>query len=120
MKIPAIGSRRWRPWGIVLSLAAASFLIHCAQPELQALAATSTAANLADANLEQISRLVQEGRIDEIAALEMPNTEMGRQLRSWTFDYVGDVRKAETLRAKHYEEAVTKAQDLLKRDHLDD
>lgn len=122
MRIPALGARRWHLRFLILPVAA--FLIHCSKPETQAPAATSptpvAAVAPAEANLEQIGRLVLEGRIDEIAALEMPNTELGRQLRSWTFDYVGEIRKAEALRVKHYDEAVAKAQDLFKRDHLDE
>lgn len=98
---------------LLLALTAAVFAVrplHAADPVRNP--PTAAALDYAD----QISRLVQNHRIDDLAKLTIPAGDaQNARLQAWTTDYVSEIQKQETQRDKLYTEAVSKAQDLLKR-----
>jgi len=67
---------------------------------------------------DQISRLVQNGKIDELSHLTIPTTSMqSSKLKDWTTEYLGQVQLQEKQRDKQYADAVSKAQEQLKAEH---
>ncbi len=68
---------------------------------------------------DQITRFVQNGKIDDLTRLNIPSGTQTNQLRDWTEEYLSQVKLQEKQRDKQYSEAVTKAQDLMKADRYD-
>jgi carboxyl-terminal processing protease len=70
---------------------------------------------------DQITRLVQNGKLDELARLNLPPASNGKisLLRDWTSGYVTTLQKQEQERDKQYGEEVAKAQEYLKADRVD-
>jgi carboxyl-terminal processing protease len=70
---------------------------------------------------DQITRLVESRKIDELAKLQIPSSNAKTsQLQTWTSSYVSAMQKQEGERDKQYAEAVNKAEDLLKREKFSD
>jgi carboxyl-terminal processing protease len=112
----------WRPAariGVAASLLlSASVMVVRPAPAQQAPAVADGAAlfDLAD----QITRLVQNGKIDDLAKLPIPDAPRAvSRLHDWTSSYVTTIQKQEQQRDKQYAEAVGKAQDLLKQEKFD-
>jgi len=68
---------------------------------------------------DQITRLVQSGKIDELSHLNIPSSTGTVKLRDWTTQYLSEVQEQEKQRDKQYSEAVAKAQDQLKQEHYE-
>ncbi len=70
---------------------------------------------------DQITRLVENGKIDELSRLKAPANASGQvaQLHDWSAAYVAVIQQQEQQRDKQYGETVTKAQDQLKLEHYD-
>ncbi len=70
---------------------------------------------------DQITRLVQNGKIDELSRLKEPENPSGQitQLHDWSAQYVAVLQQQEQQRDKQYAEAVSKAQDQLKVEHYE-
>ena len=68
---------------------------------------------------DQITRLVQNGKIDELSHLNIPATSTQvSKLKDWTSEYLGQVLLQEKQRDKQYADAVGKAQEQLKAEHF--
>jgi carboxyl-terminal processing protease len=112
-----------------ISLIAAPFLLAAAvilhPPAFsQTPAPAPVAVAQADGSLfdyaDHITRLVQNGKIDELARLEVPaRSSQVTRLHDWATEYVGDIKKQEQQRDKQYNEAITKGQDQFKLGHYD-
>src|ERR1035437_8507226 len=69
---------------------------------------------------DQITRLVESRKIDDLAKLNIPAMPgQAAKLQIWKSDYVQVIQKQEADRDKQYNEEVAKAQDLLKKDKFD-
>lgn len=69
---------------------------------------------------DQITRLVQNGKIEELSNLSIPTTtSQTAKLRDWTSEYLTQMQQQEKQREKQYAEAVSKAQEQLKAEHYD-
>jgi carboxyl-terminal processing protease len=70
---------------------------------------------------DQIARLVQTQKIDQLAQLTIPPiANQSAHLGDWTKAYVNAIQQQEAERDKQYGEAVSKAQDFMKRDKFDE
>jgi carboxyl-terminal processing protease len=70
---------------------------------------------------DQITRLVESRKIEELAKLQIPATDAKTsQLQTWASSYVSAMQRQEGERDKQYAEAVNKAEDLLKREKFSD
>src|SRR5439155_12890804 len=83
-----------------------------------------TPANPADRPLvadyaDQIYRLVQNGKVDELSHLSIPANPATNKLKDWTSEYLSQIQLQEKQRDKQYADAVTKANDELKAGHYD-
>ena len=68
---------------------------------------------------DQISRLVQNGKIDELSHLSIPATADTTKIKGWTTEYLSQVQLQEKQRDKQYADAVAKVTDELKANHFD-
>jgi len=70
---------------------------------------------------DQITRLVQNGKIDDLAKLDIPAAggQKVALLRDWKSGYVTTLQKQEQERDKQYNEKVTEAQGYLKSERYD-
>jgi carboxyl-terminal processing protease len=69
---------------------------------------------------DQITRLVQNGKIDELATLKIPDGgQKVALLRDWKSGYVTTLQKQEQERDKQYSDKVSKAQQYLKENRYD-
>lgn len=69
---------------------------------------------------DQITRLVQNGKIDELARLNIPSgNQKVTLLRDWTTGYVSTLQKQEQERDKQFGEEIAKAQEFVKADRYD-
>ena len=69
---------------------------------------------------DEISRMVQDHKLDDLAKLDVPANGETAKLEGWKNDYVSEMARSETLRSKSYAETVAKAQDFAKREKLDE
>ena len=70
---------------------------------------------------DQVTRLVESRNIDELAKLSIPSTDKATStLQTWTSSYVAEMQRQEAQRQKQYDEAVSKAENFLKRDKYDE
>ncbi|HVT82612.1 MAG TPA: hypothetical protein VHM90_18370, partial [Phycisphaerae bacterium] len=82
------------------------------------IAPEAGAAIVADSGYaQQITRLVQNGKIDELAKLSIPRETNTEKLRDWTSVYLSDMQLQERQRDKQFNDAVTKSKDELKAEH---
>lgn len=73
--------------------------------------ASGSVADIAD----QMSRMVQSRRIDELSKLPIPQENRLGKLANWRDQYVTQMARSEELRSQQYEEQVTKANDYYKK-----
>jgi carboxyl-terminal processing protease len=102
---------------LALPLVLAGSLWINARAAAPAATAPSTLFDYAD----QVSRLVQAQQIDQLAKLNIPETDPeSTKLHDWTDTYVSHLEKAESERKKEYDEAVAKADENFKQGKFDD
>src|SRR4051794_30806888 len=66
---------------------------------------------------DQVTRLVQNQKIDELAKLTIPTVDPPTtKLQEWTSAYVSSIQKQEGERDKQYAAAVNEATDYLKQE----
>ena len=102
---------------LVLPLLAATLAL----PSTQALVRgadvqVSEVADFAD----QMSRLVRDRKIAELANLSLPSNDQIAKLAAWKSTYVTEMQKSEALRQKDYEQKVSEAKESLAAGKLDD
>ncbi len=106
---------------LAASVAAASSLMLVAPArsadEVPAVKTTTASIDFA----EQISRMVQNRRLDDLAKLTIPKSDVASaQLNSWTAEYIAAVQRQEAQREKQYTEAVDKALEYSKKGKFDE
>ena len=70
---------------------------------------------------DQVSRLVQSQKIDELSKLSIPSTtNLTSKMEEWKETYVSRIQKQEDERKKEYDKAVDKAQEQLKKEKFDE
>ncbi len=107
-------------WLALPLLAGSSLILHSATAQIQS-AATPAQASDPIAVADQVSRLVQNGKIEELSSLEakLPGTAQTGKIKVWTSDYLGQMKRQEADRDKQYTEAVATADKELKAQHFD-
>ncbi|HVX84570.1 MAG TPA: S41 family peptidase [Phycisphaerae bacterium] len=91
------------------------------QPEKAATAQTSQAQAAVFDYADQITRLVENQKIDELAHLNLPPAGAEAvKLGDWAKSYAGEIQQQETERTKEYSDEVAKAQDYFKQDKFDE
>jgi len=70
---------------------------------------------------DQVSRLVQSQKIDELSKLSIPSTtNLTSKMEEWKETYVSRIQKQEDERKKEYDKAVDKAHEQLKKEKFDE
>ncbi|MGN6367125.1 MAG: S41 family peptidase [Phycisphaerae bacterium] len=70
---------------------------------------------------DQLTRLVQNQKIDELSKLNIPSTtNLTSKMEEWKETYVSHIQKQEDERKKEYDKAVSKAQEELKKEKFDE
>ncbi len=70
---------------------------------------------------DQVSRLVQSQKIDELSKLNIPSTtNMTSKMEEWKDTYVSRIQKQEDERKKQYDDAVSDAKEELQNEKFDE
>ncbi|HVS70048.1 MAG TPA: S41 family peptidase [Phycisphaerae bacterium] len=106
---------------VPLAVGGALALHHASAQTQQPAAAQPTQAEAAVFDYaDQITRLVENQKIDELAHLSLPPAGAEAvKLGDWAKAYAGEIQQQETERTKEYDDEVAKAQDFFKQDKFD-
>jgi carboxyl-terminal processing protease len=68
---------------------------------------------------DRITRLVQNGKVEELAQLKLPPSEQISKLKGWTSEYLSQIQLQEKQRDKQYTDAAANAQAQMKAQRYD-